>query len=232
MGNRFSRRLARRMLYFRFLLKDRKRHNSLVLEHILGLPFLVLPGVFNPALFWSSELLAEGISSYPIHSDQIVLDLGTGSGVAAVFAAKAGAQVIGIDINPEATRCASINAMLNKVEANTHFLTGDLFGPIPGRRFDLIIFNPPYFQGDPEAGIEEAFFSRNTIVRFLADLPLYLVSTGKALIVLSSDSDLEGYRTSLAENRLMDKALRQKHVFGETITIHEIQPVTERNRAA
>ena len=86
----------------RFLLFQRHRHNAVVLETIAGKPILVLPEVLNPRLFLTGEFLAEALSqgagSYAnnrpsqmlstlIPPGSIVLDMGTGSGVGAVFAA-------------------------------------------------------------------------------------------------------------------------------------------------
>ena len=87
----------------RFLLFQRHRHNAVVLETIAGKPILVLPEVLNPRLFLTGEFLAEalnqGAGSYAnnrpsqmlstlIPPGSIVLDMGTGSGVGAVFAAQ------------------------------------------------------------------------------------------------------------------------------------------------
>lgn len=71
-----------------------------------------------------------------------VLDLGCGSGALACLAARDGARVTGIDVNPRALAFARFNAELNGVEVE--LLQGDLFAPVAGRRFDLVVCNPPY----------------------------------------------------------------------------------------
>ena len=78
-----------------------------------------------------------------------MLDLGTGSGVGAVFAAQWAGQVVAVDVNPAAVRCARINVLLHGVEDRVDVLQGDLFEPVAGERFDVILFNPPYFPGQP-----------------------------------------------------------------------------------
>ena len=93
-----------------------RRVGRLVLEHIEGLELVVLPDVFNPAVFRTSPLLAEAIAANVVNGSR-VLDVGTGSGVAAIRAAACGGDVTAIDINPEAIRCARINALLNHVDA-------------------------------------------------------------------------------------------------------------------
>ena len=72
------------------------------------------------------------------------LDLGTGSGILSLFAADHSDVVIATDLSPRAAAFANFNAKLNGVE-NIEVLTGDCFAPVAGRKFDLILSNPPFF---------------------------------------------------------------------------------------
>jgi methylase of polypeptide subunit release factors len=71
------------------------------------------------------------------------LDLGTGCGVLALLASARSEQVCATDKNARAVAFAWFNARLNGV-ANVECLTGDLFEPVAGRRFGLVVSNPPY----------------------------------------------------------------------------------------
>jgi len=71
------------------------------------------------------------------------LDLGTGSGVLALLASSHSDQVYATDKNPRAAAFAHFNAKLNGIH-NVQCLTGELFEPVAGHRFDLIVSNPPY----------------------------------------------------------------------------------------
>jgi methylase of polypeptide subunit release factors len=71
------------------------------------------------------------------------LDLGTGTGVIALAAAAYSRSVTGTDISPRALAFARFNAALNGI-ANVTFEQGDSFEPVRGRRFDLILSNPPF----------------------------------------------------------------------------------------
>lgn len=75
-----------------------------------------------------------------------VLDLCTGSGALAIATARylPGARITASDISMEALKVAGRNACLHQVEDRIEFIHSDLFDEIPGRRFDLIISNPPY----------------------------------------------------------------------------------------
>jgi carbamoyltransferase len=72
-----------------------------------------------------------------------LLDLCTGSGVQALTASRYAHLVVGIDINPRAIRFARFNAQLNGIR-NVCFLQGDLYNPVAGQKFDIILANPPY----------------------------------------------------------------------------------------
>ncbi|HET6206611.1 MAG TPA: methyltransferase [Terracidiphilus sp.] len=78
------------------------------------------------------------------------LDLGTGSGILSLGAARYSDVVVATDLNERAVACARFNARFNGV-ANIEALAGDCFAPVAGRRFDQILSNPPFFitpQGD------------------------------------------------------------------------------------
>lgn len=74
------------------------------------------------------------------------LDLGTGNAVQALSAAGHSDRVVATDLNPRAINYAKFAAALNGME-NVECLVGDGFTPLSGRKFDLIIFNPPFFIG-------------------------------------------------------------------------------------
>ena len=76
-----------------------------------------------------------------------MLDLCTGTGALAVAAARAGADVTAVDVSRRAVLNAHLNARLQGVRIRA--IVGDLWEPVRGRRFDVIVSNPPYL---PAAG--------------------------------------------------------------------------------
>ncbi len=70
------------------------------------------------------------------------LDLGTGSGVEALLAARHTATVVATDVNPRAVECAALGAGLNGMTLDLRL--GSLFEPVAGETFDLIVANPPF----------------------------------------------------------------------------------------
>jgi SAM-dependent methyltransferase len=83
------------------------------------------------------------------HRSSLTLDLGCGCGFQAFLAAPHSDHVAAVDLNPRAVYFAEFNARLNGL-ANVECLQGSFFGPVEGRRFDLVVSNPP-FVISPEA---------------------------------------------------------------------------------
>lgn len=83
-----------------------------------------------------------------------VVDLGTGSGIVAISLALEcpAATIATVDLSKEAISIARNNA--GRLGATVEFREGDWFGPLTGRRFDLIVSNPPYVAaGDPHLAL-------------------------------------------------------------------------------
>jgi methylase of polypeptide subunit release factors len=70
------------------------------------------------------------------------LDLGTGCGVQALHLTAHADRVVATDSNPRAVRFAGLSAALSGRTVDLR--TGDLFAPVAGERFDLVVTNPPF----------------------------------------------------------------------------------------
>jgi release factor glutamine methyltransferase len=206
----------------------RRRLGRVALEEINGVPLLVLPEVFNPAVFRTGSLLALAVASWspPGHSrsEEIrVLDLGTGSGVGAVFAARRGFQAVAVDINPQAVRCARINALLHHQEERIDVRQGDLFSPVAGERFDLVLFNPPFFRGEPASEIDRAWRGTDVLERFAAGLPAALAEGGTVLLCLSTDGDGEALLAALRDGGFGIETAARRDWGNEVVTVHAVR---------
>ncbi|MCS7221666.1 MAG: class I SAM-dependent methyltransferase [Anaerolineae bacterium] len=219
---RFKRVLWRALLAARFQLFQRHRYRRLVLEEVAGRPILVLPEVFNPKLFRTGEFLAQVLAGYPIPPEAEVLDMGTGSGIGAVIAALRARRVVAVDINPAAVRCARINALLNQVEDRVEVRQGDLFAPVRGERFDVVLFNPPYFRGRPRDVLDQAFHATDVAERFAASLPDHLNLDGYALVLLSTDGDVAGFLQAFQANGLAIDAVTERDLGNEVFTVYRV----------
>jgi release factor glutamine methyltransferase len=201
----------------------------MVIERVAGRAFVVLPDVLNPVVFRSGAMLAEAIASAAFaaptpavgeRNEPMALDMGTGTGIGAVFAATRGYRVIGVDTNPEAVRCARINVGLNRLEARIEIRQGDLFEPVAGERFDLVLFNPPFFRGAPKTLHDMAWRSTDVPERFAAGLTAALSPHGRALILLSTDGDAAGVLGALTDHGLQVELVLRRHFGNEIMMIY------------
>lgn len=119
-----------------------------------------------------------------VEKGDYVLDLATGSGIIALFCADRAKRVIGTDINPKAINYAQFNAILNNLEDKVEFRLGNLFEPVEGEKFDLIIWNGPTIATPAVeikypiycfGGADGLAFTR----RFIQEAPHYLTAKGR-----------------------------------------------------
>lgn len=197
-----------------------RRVGRLVLEQVNGLELVVLPDVFNPAVFRTSPPLVESVAEH-VRPGARVLDVGTGSGVAAIQAAIGGAHVTAVDINPEAIRCARINALVNHVDERIDLRPGDLFTPVCGERFDVVVCNPPFFQGTPSSRRDAAWRSQDFLPRFCAGLTDVVAAGGYALVVFSNHADQRALLDPLA-GQWRVTIDRSREFRNETVTVYRI----------
>lgn len=94
----------------------------------------------NPLVFHPSPHGTKGLGkNIKISKDESVLDVGTGTGILAIFAAKMGGKVWAVDILDDAVECTRQNALLN--ETDILVWKSDLFQKVPKRKYDVIIAN-------------------------------------------------------------------------------------------
>jgi release factor glutamine methyltransferase len=110
-----------------------------------GLPFKVTPDVLIPRPE-TEHLVEKAIELARLRDAPRIVDLCTGSGAIAVALARAlpTADITATDLSHPALTIARENAQRNSVESRIRFLEGDLFEPVAGERFDLVVANPPY----------------------------------------------------------------------------------------
>lgn len=131
-----------------------------------------------------------------------VLDLCTGGGSLAVLAADrfGAAQVVGSDVSADALALAEINRAEHGLQSRLEFVRGDLFEALAGRRFDLILCNPPYvnagsmaalpaeFRAEPQGALAGGDDGMDLIRRILADAPQYLEPDGLLLLEIGHEA--------------------------------------------
>ena len=93
-----------------------------------------------------AELVRERFAPWAARRPRRILDLGTGSGAIALACAKAfpRARVDAVDISPDALAVCRRNVRRLKLERRVAVLRSDHFSAVAGRRYDIIVSNPPY----------------------------------------------------------------------------------------
>jgi len=215
--------IAGRALALLYRLTGKSRYDDFRLEHVGGMPMLVTPSVFNPKVPRTGAFLAAQLDASRVSAATRVLDLGTGAGIGALFAARHARRVVATDINPEAVRCAALNALLNHLEHRIEVRHGDLFAPVSGERFDLVLFNPPFLIGTPRDDRDRAWRSLDVAERFAAGLAQHLTADGRALVLLSSFGDAGAFIAQFRAQRLEVRVIAERGFINETLAVFELR---------
>ena len=176
--------------------------------------------VFNPKYFYTTQFM---IQNMEIGKNDVVLDMGTGSGAIAIEASKKARFVVGIDINENAVKIARENAKKNGIK-NAEFIVSNLFSSLPHIKFDVILFNPPYLEGKIKDDFDYAIFDykKETIKNFLKEAKNYLKKDGHIEIVyssISSPNKVVEYAKSIGW-KIEIKAI--KKIWGEKLYLYKL----------
>ncbi|MFQ5406572.1 MAG: HemK2/MTQ2 family protein methyltransferase [Candidatus Micrarchaeia archaeon] len=161
------------------------------------------------------------------HATGRVLDLGCGSGLQAVIAAKLPQvkSVLAVDLNNDAVACSKKNAEKNGVSNKTKFKKSDLFSNVGKERFETIIFNPPYLPTTEDEQLQKeinlAFDGgpdgRKAINKFLLEFDEFLAPKGVVLMVQSSLADEQKTLDFLGKKGFKAQKMEEEKFFFEKI---------------
>jgi release factor glutamine methyltransferase len=190
-----------------------------------GISIVVKTGVFHPGFFFSTRFLLEELKQQELKNKRL-LELGCGSGLISVVAAKNGANVTASDINRLAISCALDNAQLNGVQILT--FQSDVFSNIPAQLFDYIIINPPYYRGEAINEAQKAWYAGNKLEYFeklFQQIGSFIKPETLTLMVLSEDCEIDGIMKIAKSNSLALLLRRTKKFWFERNYIYEITGV-------
>ena len=193
------------------------RHQSGVHFPVLGRRLHPHYGVYAPARMTHLELFATWLSGAGV-SKGLAVDVGTGCGVLALMLSRAGfSQVVATDINPYAL--VGLERDLQRQTAPTPIVLkqGDLLceesGPV-----DLVVFNPPWTQGEVRTTIDQALvYESGLFERFFDQCMTALAPDGRVAIIFSTIIRLvqpqvaHPIEAELAQGRfILDERVRRK----------------------
>jgi len=212
------------LLSYHFILKRRRTQ----VAHAAGFRLVVRPTVFHPRYFLTSEFFASYIARMDLSGKRVV-DVGTGSGILALAAARAGAaNVVALDINPNAACTASENAQANGLGGRVTAVCSNLLSALaPQPTFDVILSSPPSFPGEPLDLADRAWHAGphyRDIAALFEQARERLAPGGRCYVLLSSDSDLEYLGWLMERARFRARVVEERSILVESFILYELRP--------
>jgi len=170
-----------------------------------------------------SFLLAENLI---INNGEKVLEIGTGSGIVAMYASKLTDNIVATDVNFNAIELAEKNFKSNGVN-NIQLVFGNLFEPVENQKFDVILFNSPYLpteecevlDGNLNCAFDGGLDGRNVIDKFLNEVKNHLNHGGRLQLIQSSLSNLEETISKLKDLGFKVEITASEKFFFEEIVL-------------
>ncbi|AMD16698.1 methyltransferase [Methanobrevibacter sp. YE315] len=170
-----------------------------------------------------SYLLADNLQ---IKEGQSVLEIGTGSGIVAMYASRLTDRITVTDINFDACLLCEKNFKANSIE-NIEILFGNLFEPVKNRKFDVILFNTPYLPTEDDEVLDDTINyafdgglnGRKVIDLFLNEVGNHLNDGGIVQLIQSSLSGNDETLEMLDRLGFIAEIAASEHFFFEDITL-------------
>ena len=221
-----ARRLLRSTIHFlsyHFIYEWRRTR----VTRAAGFRLVVQPTVFHPRWFLTSEFFAAFIGRLDLAGKRVA-DIGTGSGILALAAARAGAaSVVAIDINPKAVQSAAENARVNGLGDRVEAVCSDLLSALPAhRQFDVILSSPPSFPGEPRDIADRAWHAGpgyRDLLPLFEQARARLAPGGRFYILLSSDSDLNLLGALVERAGFQARLVEETSILIESFLLYELR---------
>jgi len=221
----FRRRLRALIHFFSYHLVLSRRTTRAT--RVAGFSLTVRPTVFHPRYFISSECFAEFIDGLDLKGKRVI-DVGTGSGILALAAARAGAEsVLATDINPNAALTAAENARANGMGDRVTAVCSNLFAAFsPRPLFDVILSSPPKHAGEPRDLADRGWHAGpkyRDIAALFEQARERLKPGGSLYVMVSSDSDLNLFATLIERAGFCACLAHERSIFIESLIIYELR---------
>lgn len=188
-----------------------------------GISLTILPGVFHPGLFLSTNIFIRFLAKQSLQGKRL-LELGAGSGLISFYAQKNGALVTATDINPQAIAGLKLNAeqlQLPITVIETNLLTG-----LQVNDFDMVVINPPYYPQQAKNMQEAAFYCGEDFAYFkelfgqLSDQKLQ--KSCAVYMILSEDCRISHIRELAAARGIGFEEVHKAKKWGERNYIFQL----------
>jgi release factor glutamine methyltransferase len=224
------RRLLRGFIHFFSYNLILKRPRTRV-THAAGFRLVVRPTVFHPRWFITSEFFADFIGGLDLAGKRIA-DVGTGTGILALAAVRAGAaNVVAIDINPNAVAAAAENARANGCGERIQAVCSDLFAAVPrDPAFDVILSSPPSFPGEPRDLADRAWHAGpgyRDIAALFGQARERLAPDGCMYLLVSTDSDLDMLSRLVNDAGFRPRLVDERSILIESFLLYELRQLPD-----
>ena len=218
---RLVRRLQHAWVYHLFVKRALGRTD---VTTMFGLRLTVPPSVFHPKFFRTTRVFGEHLQGMDFKG-RLVLEMGCGSGILSLLAARGGATVTAVDINPAAVASTLSNARANRLGERITAQVSDLFAEVPpGARFDYILWNPPFYPVEPTDNASHAWNAGagyGVLARFAHAAAAYLRPGGKVIIQVSTEIDAEAVLSLFSCAGLQPGLIGLRRLPFETVSMYE-----------
>ncbi len=192
-----------------------------------GFRLRVWPTVFHPRFFLSSEYFAGFLDGIDLTGKRVA-DIGTGSGILALAAARAGArEVFALDINPYAALSARENARDNGYGERVVGACMNLMAALPARpMFDVILSSPPKHAGEPRDLADRGWHAGpqyRDVANLFAQSRERLNPDGCLYVMVSSDSDLDLFGRLIDEAGFRARLAYERSFYIESMILYELR---------
>jgi release factor glutamine methyltransferase len=177
-----------------------RQHTEPYESEIFGRDILIYPGVMSPKYDRSAQMF---ISMMPKQKGKSFLEIGSGTGIVALFAGLQGARsLVCTDINSVAVQNSQANLTKHGF-SNAIILHGDLFEGVIGR-FDSIFFNLPFHGSKALDMLELGTCDEDyaTLKRFMAEVGNYMHDDGRLYVGFADSGDNELLKAEVEKNGL------------------------------
>jgi release factor glutamine methyltransferase len=211
-------------LSYTFILSRR----DIRVSYAAGFRLSVRPTVFHPKFFISSEKFASFLDTLDL-SGKRVCEIGTGTGILALAAARAGASnVVATDINPNASLSANENAQANGLGDRVTGVCMNLMAAMaPRPLFDVILSSPPKHAGEPKDLTDRGWHAGpeyRDIKEMFDQARGRLKPDGRIYLMLSSDTNQELFSSLIAKAGFSQRKIKEYSLVVESLIIFELLP--------